>query len=257
LGVSSNSHSILCYFGVSLLLAAVVTAILKLVSERTAIVFTAIVALGVGGLAVAATRTSDAIASDMRPEGARWHVFALALDTLQSANLPADNILAPRFRNGSWFTVVPTSYWSKLASARYGASLNFVEPTGKFVGLHGNTIFLDYTYLNETRSVVVILSSLRQIERHGILTVMADKIVIRVDAASRRLLDTTWFTYLDAGGKFHQSRMSELPLSDPAKGIVTISGVLVDPLSIRIQSQASPANLPLMEPTLCDDGKCP
>lgn len=255
LAVSSNSHSILCYFGVSLVLAVVVSMILKLVPNRASAVLTAIVALGVGGLAVTATRMSDAIATDMRPEAARWRVFALALDTLHSTKLQANNVLAPRFRNGSWFAVVPTSYWSNLAKARYGRSLNFVDPTEKFAGLKGDTIYLDYIYLNEPRSVVVTLAKLLQTERHGNLAVVAERVMIRVEQASQRLLDTTWITYVDADGKFHQSRLSGLSVSDSGKGILTVSG-LVDPISIRIVSQASPANLPILDPTPCDEGKC-
>ena len=170
LGVTASSHSILCYFGISLVLAGLVSALFRAVptASRAGAALAVIVALTVGILAVTANRMSDAIAADMRPEAARWRVFALTMDTVRVANLQASNVLAPRFRDGGWFTVVPTSYWSDLARLRYGMDVKFVEPTVRLGDLQGGLVYLDYLYLNEPRSVIVILAKLRQTERQRV-----------------------------------------------------------------------------------------
>ena len=251
LGVMAISHSILSYFGISLALAGPVSALFRAAptASRAGAVLTVIVALAVGALAITANRMSDAIAADMRPEAARWRVFALALDTMRVANLQASNVLAPRFRNGSWFSVVPTSYWSDLAKARYRMNVNFVEPAARFADLQGGLVYLDYLFLNEPRSVIVILAKLLQTERHGAPAVLADQILIRVEQPTQRLLDTSWLAYVDADGKPHQSRLSLLPVVDQDRGILTVPDVLADPASIRIEPQASIANLPVLCPT--------
>jgi hypothetical protein len=246
LAVSSNSHSILSYFGVSLALAGLVSAVFRLVpaASRAALALAVLVALVVAALAVIANSMSDAIAADMRPEAARWRVLAFALDSMRAANLQARNVLAPRFRNGSWFAAASTSYWSDLAKALYGMDLTFVEPTAKLADLKGGLVYLDYLYLNEPRSVIVVLADL-QTDHPGAGEVLADRILVRVEQPTQRLLDTTWLSYVDADHNVHQSRLSLLKVEHTG-GLFIVPDARADPASIRIEAQAGAANLPVL-----------
>jgi hypothetical protein len=238
LGVGSYANSVLSYFGVSLALAGLVAAVFRLVPSvsRAALTLAVLLSLVVSVLAIIANRTSDAVVADMRPEAARWRVLALALDSMRVANLQARNVLAPRFRNGSWFSVMPASSWSDLAKVRYGMDVTFVEPTANLADLKGGLVYLDYLYLNESQSVIVVLADL-QTDRPSAGEIVANRILVRAEKPTQRLLGTTWLSYLDADHKLHQSRLSLLKVE--RSGLFVVPDARADPASIRIEAQAS------------------
>jgi len=236
-GVASYNASIIPYFGISLTLAAIFTLITKTVREQWRSALASVMALGIGIAAATSSRMNDAIAADMRLEGGRWRVVALALEAAESAQMSVKAVWAPRFRSGSGFTREPTHYWSDYAKARYKADLHFLDlmpPPEKLEGM----AYLDYFLADDDRSFVVAIARLRPTAPASALRGTADKIVINIQRPNATLLRTFWISFLDNQGLLHQIPLGRLPPGDRNGRIRILDNVSAVPGTIQIVRQA-------------------
>lgn len=145
-GIYSYAHTALCHFGVALAIGGALALGLRSIAPlRLQLFLSFAVSVVAGLLAAGGSLMNDAIARDMRSEASRWQVLNRAVQLLE-ADGGADRItlLAPRFESGSWFGVVPPSYWSEWAKARHGVDLQFTAGLLPAFEEPGRVYLIDY-----------------------------------------------------------------------------------------------------------------
>jgi hypothetical protein len=237
LGVTSFSTSIFAYFGLSLALAAVASLFMNALRSRLRPVLAIASALVVAVIAATSYRMNDAIALDMRLESGRWRVLALALESISAAHMEIAAIWAPRFKSGSWFTVVPASYWSQYAKARYHTDVRFLDalpPADRLTGV----AYLDYVLADDDSSYITTLARLGPGEPTGMPKVSADMIAVHLERPSAAMLQNFRLSFLDAQGALRQIPLQKLTPRDRKGKLWTLEGISATPASIRITRQS-------------------
>jgi hypothetical protein len=245
LGVTSFSTAILSYFGISLILAASISRALSGVGSRRRTFLAIALTAAIGIFASISYRMNDAIAIDMRPESGRWRVLGLALESVRDARMDVAQIWAPRFRSGSWFTVVSTAYWSEYAKARYKMDIGFLDTLPSADELRG-VAYLDYMLADDDRSFVAVVARLQPINVNGQQKVLADKIVIGVEQPTTAMLRNYWLFFSDDKGLPHQIQLAQLEPQGQRSGVRVLENVLIAPESIRIGRQTLIGFLPIL-----------
>jgi hypothetical protein len=233
LGVTAFSTSIFAYFGVSLVLASLVSAGLRPIHARGQRLLITAAALLVGATAAVSYRENDEIARDMRAETGRWRVLAAAIQSMETAQLNVNALWAPRFKSTSWFTAVRTSYWSDYAKSRYGADIQFLDALPPSDMLKG-AAYLDYFVSDDSTSYLTVIARLQPSEAPAPAGILADKVVIHVGRPDAALLRNSRLTFTDADGTLRQTPFNELTRLDQDGRMWLLDKALVVPTSIHI-----------------------
>ncbi|CAN5252648.1 hypothetical protein BH10PSE9_BH10PSE9_03640 [soil metagenome] len=234
-GASAYGTTIVSCFGICLFLAGLLSLYFtrRRAGTRIGIALAIVLALLGGVLAAVTYRMNDVIAEDLRPESGRWRVLQAALRAAEWSRLDIGTIWAPRFRSGSWFDVLPASYWSEYAQARYRANVAFVDQLEEATP---RAVYLDYTLADDDRSFIVTLAALAQSNADGAdRRLIANRIVVAVEAPSTARLRSLWLIYEDDLGVVRQVPLSQLAAI--GGGVLVRDGILADPASIRIARQ--------------------
>lgn len=236
-GTTSFSTAIFSYFGLSLLLAAAASALLRRVRARWWPWLMAAPVLAIGVIAAVSYRMNDEIARDMRFESGRWRVLAAAVESIRAAQLNVAALWVPRFKNGSWFTVVEASYWSDYAKARYNADLRFLDAMPPSDMLRG-TAYLDYFLADDNTSYITVVARLRAAETAGSARALADKIALQVERPDAALLRNARLTFMDAQGMLQQIPLKDLTPLDRKGRFWLLDKIAAVPSSIQITHQS-------------------
>jgi hypothetical protein len=235
LGVMAYVTSIVCHFGYSIVIASLMlSAEDKFRDAGGTIWFAALFSVVAGLLAFIGIRTNERIAFDMRPEGARWAVFGRALPFMSVAGLDAKRILAPQFSSGSWFSVVPETYWSDYASVRFGRPLivkyRNITPQELAVG----TDILTYAMSDDRRSFDLIAAHVRSGgENAGAVERIAVELGDRTESASASAV----LSYVDRQKGPQQIHVGKLPYL--GAGRYVLSGVDAIPGTLHLAHETT------------------
>jgi hypothetical protein len=188
-------------------------------------------------IAATSYRMNDAIALDMRTESGRWRVLALALDSIGATQMNIAAIWAPRLKSGSWFTVVPASYWSSYAKVRYHKDVRFLDalpPSDMLTGV----AYLDYSLAEDGSSYITTLARLRPAEPTARSKVSADMIAVHLERPTAAMLQNFRLSFLDAQGALQQIPLQKLTPRGRNGELWTVEGVNAAPASITITRQS-------------------
>jgi hypothetical protein len=233
-GAMSFSTAIFAYFGVSLSLAAVVSALLRLVRPRWRPLLFAVPTLFVGFTAAVSYRMNDEIAHDMRFESGRWLALAATIESTRAAQMNVSAVWAPRFKAGSWFGELKTAYWSEYAKARYQADIQFLEGLPP-ADMLSKTAYVDYVLSDDNTSYIAIVARLRPAERGD--EVVADRIALHVGRPDAALLRNSRLSFLDQQGALQQIPVKNLTALGNDGKIWLLDNAHAVPSSIRIAQQ--------------------
>jgi hypothetical protein len=129
-GVHGYQLSNFSNYGISLILSAsVVSAIDSVnVGRRTMV---AALALIIGALSALTSAQSSNMIADIRPEASRWKVLERVVEVAAANNIDIRYIWAPAFANGTWYAVLPATYWSEYARFRLGKEISLETDLAK------------------------------------------------------------------------------------------------------------------------------
>jgi hypothetical protein len=179
---------------------------------------------------------NDVIALDMRSESGRWRVLALAIESINTARMDVATMWAPRFRSGSWFTVVSTSYWTDYAKARHRADIRFLDvlpPSDKLKGV----AYLDYFLADDESSYITTVARLRPTDASE-PNVLADMIAVHLERQTATMLRTFRLVFRDHNGTLRQIPLERLTAHGARGEIRVLDNVRAVPASIRIARQS-------------------
>ena len=243
LGVRAYVHTALSHFGTSLVVAAILIWMVDSLRRRYA--WLAMV-VGMSCLFAVLSTTgyviNDAIARDMRAEASRWLVFGRAIGIMRTQGWSGYNIVAPRFASGSWFAVLPPSYWVEWAAARYGMQIGFMTTAVPARDLTRDSILLDFIQVGATGTFMT-LAHMRSADAHS--RPVADTILVAsVTAADYRVTEqVVHFDDVKLGPREVRLLGAERMPQDPS--VRVIRAVAADPASIRVLPQSSVLSLPI------------
>jgi hypothetical protein len=223
-GVQSYVLTILSHFGVSLVLAGAVL----LVTPRGVfgILIGVLVAVAVGSLGAVANRLNEAMIADIRPETGRWRVMGFAIQTLDEVGIKTGAIYAPRFRGGSWFTVVPEDYWTKLARYKYGRHIEVSTKSNQVVLEAGYSI-LDYGLMQDNRRFFVSIA-------HVGTNRSVDKIAVFHESEDPSELAFYAVSYKAVGGELVRHRLATMPIAPGNARVRVLAGIQAEINSVTV-----------------------
>lgn len=239
LGVNAYLSTIVCHFGTAMIVACILIALTDLARRFEPLHAAAIlvVAIGVGLAAMLSANLDTRIARDMRPEGARWAVFDRAVRLLAKSGFESRAFIVPQFRNGSWFTNLPATYWQDLAQSKYGKNLGviFIEPT--IPDLAAGATELSYFPSEDGRTFDVLLARIAETAEK---TFIVDRVVIEPGRRSASDKFPLVLSYLDAAGQVHQVRVTSLPRVDGRQRAHRLDGIRAMPGTVQLVRQTMP-----------------
>jgi hypothetical protein len=191
-------------------------------------------------LSAGAYAMNDAIALDMRTEASRWLVFDRAVRIMRSQGWSRYNIVAPRFASGSWFAVLPPSFWVEWAAARYSMQVGFKTSEIPARALAGGAVLLDFAAMGET-GIFMTLAHLQSPDAHGPL--VADAIFVApVTVADYRVTQqVVQFDDVKVGQREVRLLTAERLAGDPS--VRVIRPVAAVPGSINVLPQSPVGSL--------------
>jgi hypothetical protein len=232
LSVNSYTMTILAHFGVTLLLAGILVPLIPPRGFGVALIL--IVAALLGSLGAVGYRMNDAIAADMRPEAGRWRVLALALMTLDATNQSPPIVFAPRFRSGSWFTVVPADYWTDYVKAKYGRNIEVFTKPSEILNTSSDVSMLDYGLQEDERRFLLTMAHVAgsATERH------IDSIAVAIERPDPSTLAFYVLSFRDRNGELVQKRLVDMPIVPGGLEIHTMTGLSAQVDSVRLTKGA-------------------
>lgn len=125
LGVRSYYLTTISHFGTSLVLAAVIIAIVEHFEGRRRRIISSALAIAIGVLGAATCTQNLNVVTNMSSEAARWRIFTAAIAHSREAGIDLHSVWAPRFASGSWYAVLPSSYWKDYAKYVLATDVDF------------------------------------------------------------------------------------------------------------------------------------
>jgi hypothetical protein len=234
-GVRAHYFSILAHFGLSLIASALIITLLNALRRTpyAAKVAILLIAICVGGLSALAFRTSDTIASDLRPEASRWRVLGRVLNAMVKLDDKAIVVSAPRFAGGSWFANVPQTYWEDYAKAHYGRDVQFRTGDPSTEDVKRGLIAVDYLNVEEDHSLITTMADIERQE--GIAQTTAERIVVDIEEPTASRLANYWLSYVDGGGRLVQKRLSDLSRYEGADGLRYVTSIEAPLASVSVR----------------------
>jgi hypothetical protein len=229
-GLTSYGQAALGYFGIALLLATAASMILRLIGRgwQTVVVVSLVTMIGI--LTAVSCRMNDAIALHMRPESGRWRVLGLTLETIEAARMDLAAIWAPRFKNGSWNAVLPSSYWSDYARARYKTAIRFLDDPPNSESQQ-RTAYLDYALADDEYSFFVVIGSLKSTSAG---TAIVDKIAVAFEKSTRAYVDSYVLSFVDERGQWRRFLIKDLIARGDKSRVGVLENVAAVPGSLRV-----------------------
>lgn len=245
LGIHSYVYTALSHFGITLGIASLV---LWVLSFRPAgyiyrNLLSALIALAVAVLAFCGYQMNDAIANDIRVETSRWKVVDQAMEIATQLDQPINLIYAPRLFNGSWFTVLDTSYWSQYVSVRHNKPMTFTRDPIPMPSTEHSAAYMDFTLGRNASQSIVVLAPLGIRATND--SVFANKIVVAIDRPDPSDLARYVLFFRDQQRGSVEVRFSQLDMLNKSGTIRTISNVTAYPESIRVNRYSMLKSLPV------------
>ena len=249
--IRSYVHTGLSHFGIALAIGAgIARATRAPASSRLQLALAVATSALAGALAAGGFAMNDAIAADMRSEANRWRVLNRAVELLEAdGGANAATLVAPRFASGSWFAVLPSSYWSEWARARHGVDLNFTA--GPFPAYDGarRVYLLDYRE-TPTRMPTVIAAHVTTDAMTRLP--IADRILLAPSVRDPEALKE-FLVFRDFKRGQEVMRVAGIPALPGA--VRRLENIAADPSSIRIQREFPMPALPILCPQVLDEGR--
>lgn len=236
LHVMSNVTSIVCHFGYSISLSALILAAACQLRSRSSAIFcfAACICVLAGLLTFVATRTSQQIAHDMRPEGARWAAFRKAIPFLQASGFTSKTIQAPQFPSRSWYANVKENYWSDYASALFGRSLTVKYGAVPPAELAAGTDLLLY-FMSEDRRKFDLVAARLQTDEDGDASI--DRIAVELGRSSQSARAEAILSYYDR--KNGPQQVYVYKLAPVGGGRYVLNGIDAVPGTINLTHQTT------------------
>jgi len=239
LGVGSYITTIISHLGISLTIAAFLAGILDIVSvrRRLQIFFSLTVAVCAGIIAFAGFRTNEAIAYDMRIEGARWRAMRTAISLIDSSIVQNQRVIIPQFRGSSWYTIVNSDYWSNYAQVISGKYFRFSYDEISEADLDQGALLISYVMSDNRRQFDVIASHLVA-DTDGAPKV--DRILIQIGNSTRNQIANSFLSYYDRRMGLRQIPLATIESANYNQGRFEFSDLNVIPGSIFLTRQSTP-----------------
>jgi hypothetical protein len=170
-GVKAYVSTVACHFGTAMILAGAMVAIADLAGRTRGLGQPLILALSfaVGIAGMVSANLNSQMAQDIRSEGARWAVLDRALLLLDKSGLNVQTLLAPQFRNGSWFAVIPQTYWGQLVRAKHGKNVKVIYNGADAADLSGGLAMLSYYPSKDGLSFDLLLAHVGRTADHSLV----------------------------------------------------------------------------------------
>lgn len=251
--IQSYVHTGLSHFGVALViggcivLAARVFATWRLQSGFAFSASALVAALAAGGFTM-----NEGIAADMRSEANRWRVLGRAVEML-AADGGANSVMlvAPRFASGSWFTVLPASYWSEWAKLRHGVDVTLSAGPLPASDGAGRVYVLDY---RETLTRMPTVFAARVKIDASTSTPVVDRILLAPSERDPEALEE-FLVFREVHGGPQVMRVAAIPLAAGTNAVRILDNVAADPGSIRVQREFPMPALAVQCPQVLDQGR--
>jgi len=236
LKVRSYAFTPLCHFGWSLLVATALCLTDRVAGVSTQRLAAGLVALGIGGLCFCSTLRNDSVTSDIRMETCRWDVVDQASKITPIFSPPIARIHAPRLQSGSWFSVVPASYWSSYMQDFYNQSLQYDNLSISRADVDQGVAYVDYCMLRDNTTTIVFAAALHSDAASG--QVIAKEIGVtspRLDPSEKVQY---LLTYRDLDQGTVAQRLSGMAVSETNRSVLLLRNVRAVPASIRISKHS-------------------
>lgn len=248
-GIRSYNHTAFAHFGVSLFLASAVilafTALYKKNTAATGLAFLLILLITV--LSAAGFNMNNSIANDMRAETSRWKILNYIVRIVKSENWPEPVIFSPRFRDGSWFTVLDEGYWTQFALARYGVPLKFRTDVLSTDDLRSGAVLVDFYSSDAYHAPLLFLAKLKFVPGSP-NSPISDQIYVTTPLEVSQVKKYT-LLFHDIYRGPQSIRLGHLATIGSHPTVLLLNNILAYPGSIRIATQQQLSFLPIT----CDD----
>jgi hypothetical protein len=238
-GINSYIMTVLSHFGVSMMIAGILMPFAP--PRGLGMIVALVLAIALGAFATVGSRMNDAIAADMRPEASRWRVLALALKTIDTTRQTSPVIFAPRFRSGTWFTVVPDDYWTTYVKAKYKRPVQIFTKPSEIAASSENIAALDYQLLDNERRFVLSIAHITGDtgNRH------IDSISVTIERMDPSVLANYVLSYQDQDGMLVQKRLIDVPaLSDPRIRLTSNINARLNTVRVTKESVLADSTIP-------------
>lgn len=240
IGLRAYPNTVLAHFGISLMLATLLIGLFRLLNGagRALAVSALAAAVVLGVLAGVASRLQDAIVNDIRPEGSRWEVMARTIQVLPKIAPTAAGVWAPRFVNGTWFSVFDGGYWTRYSEARYHMPLTWSVSGGisSDTAASGNWIYLDYLMGPDGRHPIILLAPLKP-DAKG--KMMSNSVAVLARGLTPSERDTYFLIYREGDEAVKQVRLGDLTTSKDNKDLYVLNGISAQPTSLRLSTTSA------------------
>ena len=207
LGVQAYVTTVVSHFGVALCLAVFILTLVERFSGGRRLFIAGVLTVFLGGLGTSAYIVNGQIARDIRLEAARWQMFERGLGLLEAAGINAEKVLLPQFAGGSWFTVMPAEYWSQLALAKYGLSIETTSSSLTSSDAAQGAAVLTYVSAPGTDKFNLVAQQV-SVDLNG--NPIISKVAVELALAKSRNADRAVLTYVDQTGTPVQKRLSSV-----------------------------------------------
>jgi hypothetical protein len=238
-GINSYIMTVLSHFGVSLMIAGIFMPFAP--ARGLGMIVALVLAIALGAFATVGSRMNDAIAADMRPEASRWRVLASALKTIDITRQTSPVIFAPRFRSGSWFTVVPADYWTTYVKAKYKRTVQIDTKPSEIIGSNEDIAALDYQLLDNGRRFVFSIAHItgETGNRH------IDSISVTIERMDPSVLANYVLSFRNQDGMLVQKRLVDMPaLPDERIRLMSNLNARLDSVRVTKVSVLSDSTVP-------------
>lgn len=254
LGVAAHCYTPLCHFGWSILLAGGMwwsaTHFPWPRSRGIASIATAVL---IGIVAFGAAKRNDAVAADMRRETCRWQIAQQVNNLLEATDKSVECVCIPQFASGSWFTVVPESYWEKYFATRFNRQVDFCSTPLSDRDLQAGVMLVQYepaTWTSDSWAIGTVLER-RESRLQELIT---REVVVSTSGLSPSKLNQLQLRYHDSKEDTPELvRVSQLPESPKNKSVRKLQNIAAVPDTITLSQFASVSRVPIMATVL--DGK--
>jgi hypothetical protein len=226
--INSYTMTILSHFGVSMMIAGVLMPFAT--GRGLGFVVALALAILLGAFSAVGTRMNDAIAADMRPEAGRWRVLALTLRTIDATRQTSPIIFAPRFKSGSWFTVLPADYWTKYLNSKYKRTIQIYTKPSEIINTTEDIAALDYNLLDDEKRFILSVARItgETGNRH------IDSISVTIERIDPSILANYVLSFRDRDGALVQTRLIEMPAPSGDARIRLMSNLTAQLDTVRV-----------------------
>lgn len=190
---------------------------------------------------------NNSIADDMRAETSRWRILNYIVRIVKSENWSEPVIFSPRFKDGSWFTVVDEGYWTQFALARYGVPLKFRTDVLSIDDLRSGAVLVDFYSSDAYHAPLLFLAKLK-FGTESSNSPISDQIYVTTPLDLSQVKKYT-LSFHDIYKGPQSIRLAHLTTIGSRPTVLLLNNISAYPGSIRITTQQQLSFLPIT----CDD----